>query len=105
MKQMKWIVLGMSMMVGATLQASGVCLHCEEIREDNKLHHKNYEYYEDYLKDSGGAQKNASEESKNEPQKTPQQPIKNNSGKKNKNNKSKSTKNTEELKAPQSAEG
>lgn len=28
-----------------------VCHRCEEIREYNKTHHKNYEYYEDYLKD------------------------------------------------------
>lgn len=27
-----------------------VCHRCEEIREYNKTHHQNFEYYEDYLK-------------------------------------------------------
>lgn len=27
-----------------------VCHRCEQIREYNKDHHQNYEYYEDYLK-------------------------------------------------------
>ena len=33
-----------------------VCPRCEEIREYNKTHHKNYEYYEDYLKDADAPQ-------------------------------------------------
>lgn len=34
------------------LHAEGaVCHKCEEIREYNKTHHKNYDYYEDYLKE------------------------------------------------------
>lgn len=32
-----------------------VCHHCEEIRLYNAEHHKNYEYYEDYLKDDATA--------------------------------------------------
>lgn len=31
-----------------------VCQRCEEIREYNAKHHKNYEYYEDYLKENSG---------------------------------------------------
>lgn len=34
---------------GVTLLAEPVCERCEEIREYNALHHKNYDYYEDYL--------------------------------------------------------
>lgn len=29
----------------------GTCEKCEVIREYNKTHHKNYEYYDDYLKE------------------------------------------------------
>lgn len=61
MKHFTWLSVGT--MIAATitttgLQASGgVCFHCEEIREYNKTHHKNYEYYEDYLKDQQNAPK------------------------------------------------
>lgn len=42
------------------------CPMCDEIREYNAEHHKNYTYYEDYLKELGNAP--ASEESlKNAP--------------------------------------
>lgn len=46
-------LMGVVGMAAASLHGSdgGICLHCEEIREDNKVNHKNYEYYEDYLKD------------------------------------------------------
>lgn len=44
--------IGLAGMAAASLYGGdGVCFHCEEIREDNKVNHKNYEYYEDYLKD------------------------------------------------------
>lgn len=33
------------------LFATGVCFHCEEIRENNRLHPHNYEYYDDYLEE------------------------------------------------------
>lgn len=36
------------------LHAEPVCPKCEAIREYNKTHHKNYEYYEDYLKEVQG---------------------------------------------------
>lgn len=29
----------------------GFCRRCDEIREHNKKHHKNYEYYDDFLND------------------------------------------------------
>lgn len=35
--------------VSSSLFAKGVCFHCEEIRENNRLHPHNYEYYDDYL--------------------------------------------------------
>lgn len=31
-----------------SLSAEAVCPRCEAIREDNALHHKNYQYYDDY---------------------------------------------------------
>jgi hypothetical protein len=37
------------------VQLQAVCKMCEEIREYNAEHHKNYEYYEDYLKDGDHA--------------------------------------------------
>lgn len=46
-----------------------VCHHCEEIREYNAKYHKNYEYYDDYLK----AEKN--EQSQKEPAKDLKKPI------------------------------
>lgn len=53
MKQLglvKWMVLGFAGLSSVTLYAgSGVCFHCEEIRENNKKNPHNYEYYEDYL--------------------------------------------------------
>jgi hypothetical protein len=36
-----------------------VCHHCEEIRLYNAEHHKNYEYFEDYLKTEGGDSANS----------------------------------------------
>lgn len=38
-----------------------VCEKCEVIREYNKTHHKNYEYYEDYLKEQKNTEKTAEE--------------------------------------------
>lgn len=34
-----------------------VCPRCQSIREWNKEHHKNYQYYEDYVKDTDKGEK------------------------------------------------
>lgn len=43
------LILVVCVMSNSILFAAGVCFHCEEIRENNRLHPHNYEYYEDYL--------------------------------------------------------
>jgi hypothetical protein len=47
----------------AVLLAGGdeLCPRCEEIREYNKAHHHNYEYFEDYQKDEGKSSSTESE--------------------------------------------
>lgn len=47
-----YITLLICTLFNASLSAAnGVCFHCEEIREHNRLHPHNYEYYEDYLEE------------------------------------------------------
>lgn len=47
-----WIISLASLTVAsfATAAEGKICKKCEAQREYNKLHHKDYEYYEDYLK-------------------------------------------------------
>jgi len=47
---MMMTVLGMSFISLPLQSSSSGCARCDQIREDNKLHHHNYEYYEDYEK-------------------------------------------------------
>ncbi len=51
LRKMTLILVGTIGMGAAALQAEATCARCEEIRADNAVNHKNYEYYEDYLKD------------------------------------------------------
>lgn len=50
-----------------------ICHHCEEIRLWNAEHHKNYEYFDDYLEDEddGSTIKTTAEEPKPEPKGKP----------------------------------
>lgn len=51
MKKTLFVILGGILTFATSAQAEPpVCHRCEEIREYNKEHHKNYKYYEDYLK-------------------------------------------------------
>lgn len=45
------VVLTYLLSISHMCNAEPVCKRCEEIRKDNALHHKNYNYYEDYLND------------------------------------------------------
>lgn len=49
----------------------GVCKKCEVIREYNKTHHKNYEYYDDYLKDNENNENDLEDQEESEPKETP----------------------------------
>lgn len=59
MKQTSRITVSIIMIsfAGASFLHSGdgICHRCEEIREYNKTHHQNYEYYEDYLREQSRA--------------------------------------------------
>ncbi len=50
-KKMTVAVLSLLCLSAVSLQAeSSGCARCDDIREYNKEHHKNYNYYEDYEK-------------------------------------------------------
>lgn len=57
-KILSFLILGMSFL-GIVSADEPVCPRCESIREYNKTHHKNYKYYEDYLKDDQGQEQKA----------------------------------------------
>lgn len=42
-------ILGIFGMTSTLSAGPGLCTKCDRIREHNKTHHKNYEYYDDYL--------------------------------------------------------
>lgn len=43
----KILALSACIIINSSLYAgNGVCFHCEEIRENNRLHPHNYAYYE-----------------------------------------------------------
>lgn len=55
----KIVALFTSVIIHSSLCAgNGVCFHCEEIRENNRLHPHNYAYYEDYLKEQNKTAQN-----------------------------------------------
>ena len=50
LQKMTLALLSSTILSSASIQAvEGECQLCKKIREDNKLHHKNYDYYEDFL--------------------------------------------------------
>jgi hypothetical protein len=53
------LFLGVLSIFSLNADEGPVCHHCEEIRLYNAKHHHNYEYYEDYLKSEGAANKTA----------------------------------------------
>jgi len=47
-------VMGMGVVSLPLHASSSGCARCDQIREDNALHHKNYDYYEDFEKEQPG---------------------------------------------------
>lgn len=55
----KILALSACIIINSSLYAgNGVCFHCEEIRENNRLHPHNYAYYEDYLEEQNKTAQN-----------------------------------------------
>lgn len=55
MNRILLVIFGVCLCATRVESDEPVCAHCAEVREYNKEHHKNYEYFDDYLKDPQAA--------------------------------------------------